>query len=165
MIEQVETLEEVLEPRVGQTVFCNSDQKIYQWSPVEGWEEIHPEANITMKAYEMNKQIVGQLEVLDEEAMEEKKKAIRDFVYNWNHQFYMLLCRELNYYTVFYINPELAIETVEDMVIECAHDIGDIKAIDKTQDDCAIEIWITNCDNETYVMYFFPYENGVIVCG
>ena len=167
MIESVETLESVLEPYAGQIVWCEKDEGIYRWDPVGGWEVQKWDKNTTvaMTTYDLNKQIIGQLEILDEVAMEEKGKVIREFCYSYKHQFFMLLCRDLNYYTVFYINPKLAIETVEDMVIECAKDIGQIKAIDVTEDNCAIEIWVTNEDNETYAMYFFPYDNGVIVCG
>lgn len=165
MIEQVETLDDILEPTAGQMVYCSSDEKCYRFDPVNGWEVVEMNGGISMSAYDINKQVIGQLEILDEETMEEKKKAIRALCDEFKHQFYMLLCRELNYYTVFYLNAHLAIETVEDMVVECAQDIGNIKAIDKTEDGCAIEIWVTNEDNETYVMYFFPYENGVIVCG
>lgn len=118
-----------------------------------------------MQAYDINKQIVGQLEILDEIALTSKAKEIRDFAYSSKHEFFMLLCRDLNYYTVFYLNAKLADETIEDVVIECAQDIGEIKAIDFVENNVAIEIWVTNEDNESFVMYFFPYDNGVVLCG
>lgn len=165
MIEQVEKLEDILEPRPGQTVYCKADEKVYQWSPVEGWQKVDVNSNITMSEYDMNKQIVGQLDALSDEALHEKEALVRSFCDEWKHRFYMLLCRELNYYTVFCMDLKLADEPIETALFECANDIGKIKAIDNTVDGCAIEIWVTNSNNETYAMYFFPYDNGVIVCG
>jgi hypothetical protein len=121
-------------------------------------------SNFSMSAYDMNKQIIGQLQIMDNDTINEKKKLIREFVDKEHNQFYMLLCRDINYYTLFAIDVKLADELIDDLVIECANDIGSIKAIDPTEDKRAIEIWVTN-QEETYVMYFFPYDSGVIVCG
>ena len=167
MIEQVEKLEDILEPYHGQTVWCSDEDKVYRFDVIEGWQEIPEGADVgfNMNIYEMNKQIIGQLEILDDVAMKEKSEFVRNFIGKWNHQYYMLLCRELNYYTLFHIDLKNADETVEDVLFECAGVIGDIKSIEATSDECAIEIWVTNRDNETYAMYFFPYDNGVVVCG
>ena len=167
MIEQVEKLEDVLEPYHGQMVWCSDEDKVYRFDAVEGWQEVPEDganAQFNMNVYEMNKQIIGQLEILDKTTMEEKGKLVRDFVDSWGHKYYMLLCRELNYYTLFNINLKDADDTVEDVLFECAEVIGDIKSVEAVDDNCAIEIWVTN-DNDTYVMYFFPYDNGVVVCG
>lgn len=167
MIEQVEKLEDILEPYHGQTVWCSDEDKVYRFDAVEGWQEVPEDGantKLNMNVYEMNKQIIGQLEILDETAMKEKGKVVRDFVSSWGHKYYMLLCRELNYYTLFNINLKDADETVEDVLFECAEVIGDIKSVEAVDDNCAVEIWVTN-DNDTYVMYFFPYDNGVVVCG
>ena len=165
MIEQVNSLNEILEPTAGQTIFNLEDNNYYRYDPIEGWKTVKPEGNFQMQAYDINKQIVGQLEILDETTLTNKAKEIRDFAYSSNHKFFMLLCRDLNYYTVFYLDAKQADETIEDVVIECAQDIGEIKAIDFVENNVAIEIWVTNNDNETFVMYFFPYDNGVILCG
>lgn len=168
MIEQVEKLEDILEPYHGQIVWCSDEDKAYRFDAVEGWQEVPEDSTSTqlnMNVYEMNKQIIGQLEILDKATMEEKGKIVRDFVSSWGHKYYMLLCRELNYYTLFNINLKDADETVEDVLFECAEVIGDIKSVEAVDDNCAIEIWVTSSDNDTYVMYFFPYDNGVVVCG
>lgn len=164
MIESVETLNDVLEPYAGQIVSCEQDGKVYRWDPIEGWKLFQFDSGITMNAYEINKQIIGQLQIMDNDTINEKKKLIREFVDKEHNQFYMLLCRDINYYTLFAIDVKLAEELIDDLVIECANDIGCIKAIDPTEDNRAIEIWVSN-QEETYVMYFFPYDSGVIVCG
>jgi len=87
MIEQVEKLEDVLEPYHGQTVWCSDEDKCYRFDAVEGWQEIpddRTETAISMNVYEMNKQIIGQLEILDEAAMAEKGEFVRNFIGKWN---------------------------------------------------------------------------------
>ena len=108
--------------------------------------------------YSLNKQMVSQLPVFEntKERLEEFKKD--------NVKYYMLLCRELNYFTLFHIDETAPKEDVfVDVVIECANDIGVIKSAAET-DDGAFEIWVTNTDGESFVMYLFDYDMGVVHC-
>lgn len=167
MIEQVEKLEDVTMPSHGQTVWCSSEDKCYRYDAIEGWQEV-PEDNETtigMNMYDINKQIISQLPVMSDEAIAEALVELRRFVDETKNKFYMLLCRDINYYTLFMRDLKLADETIEDVLLECAHTLGDIKAIERT--DGAIEIWIENefFENGPYAMYFFPYDGGVEVCG
>ena len=168
MIESVETLESILEPYAGQTVWCEEDRTVYRWDPVAGWESVPDEdettSEVAMNMYDINKQIIGQLQILDEETLQEKKNLIRDFCNATKNEYYMLLCRDINYYTLFRLDLKLADETIDDVVIECAQCIGDIKAIDAVEEGAAIEFWMTE-GSETYAAYFFPYDEGVVVCG
>jgi len=87
MIEQVEKLEDILEPYHGQTVWCSDEDKVYRFDVIEGWQEIPEGADVgfNMNIYEMNKQIIGQLEILDDVAMKEKSEFVRNFIGKWNH--------------------------------------------------------------------------------
>lgn len=164
MIESVDTLEQVLEPYAGQVVYCEEDNKVYRWDPIEAWKEQTMDGNITMSAYDINQQIIGQLSAMNEEILQEKKELIGNFCDKMKNEYYMLLCRDINYYTLFRLDLKLADEPVGEAVIDCAKNIGVIKAIDLTEDGGAIELWMTYAD-ETYVAYFFPYDAGVVVCG
>ena len=164
MIEQVNSLNDVKEPYAGQTVWSEEDEKAFRWDPVEGWQPIDMNGDITMSAYDMNKQIIRQLSILDKVALQEKKELIVDFVNDTNNVYYMLLCRDINYYTLFArqdTNPEL----LEDIMIdECLPAIGQIKSVERTEDGSAVEIWIQDDLNNVYAVYFFPYDAGVVVC-
>lgn len=164
MIESVNTLEEVLEPYAGQTVWCESEQKVYRWDPVAGWEEMDSTGSITISAYEMNKQIIGQMHELTKEELQEKKQLIYNFIEDYQNLYYMLLCRDINYYTLFArqnTNPEL----LEDILVdECLPSIGIIKSIESTENGEAIEIWMHDSEDNVYVAYLFPYDAGVVVC-
>ena len=167
MIEQVEKLEDILEPYHGQTVWCSSEDKCYRYDAIEDWQEVSDngqETAVGISMYDLNKQIISQLPTIDEETIKNKMTEIREFVNDTNNKFYMLLCRDINYYTLFMLNPNVAEETLEDILLECVQTFGNIKAIDKV--DGAIEIWVQNehFENGPYVMYFFPYDGGVEVC-
>lgn len=168
MIESVETLEDVLEPYAGQTVWCESDDKTYRWDPVEGWQIIEDDdtaCSIGMNMYDINKQIIAQLPAIDEENMiAVKRDVIRKYCDQMKAEYYMMLCRDINYYTMFKIDLKQADETIEDVLVECAECIGAVKSIDFIEDAQALELWMTN-EEDTYVAYFFPYDQGVIVCG
>jgi hypothetical protein len=167
MIEQVETLEAILEPYAGQTVWCSTEDKVYRYDPIEGWQYIpdDAESSVGMSMYDINKQIIAQLSPIDEEDMVVvKREIIRKYCDQMKAEYYMLLCRDINYYTVFRIDTKLADETIEDVLVDCANYIGTIKSIGFTEDEQALELWMTN-EEDTYAAYFFPYDQGVIVCG
>ena len=167
MIEQVETLEEITEPYAGQTVWCSTEDRVYRYDPIEGWQYIpdDAESSVGMSMYNINKQIIAQLPPIDEADMVAvKREIIRKYCDQMKAEYYMLLCRDINYYTVFRMDIKLADETIEDVLVDCANYIGAIKSIGFTEDEQALELWMTN-EEDTYAAYFFPYDQGVIVCG
>ena len=131
------------------------------------WNPVKIENNLQMQLYDMNKQIISQLPALNEEGIKEAKQIIKDYVYSKEHEddYYMLLCHELKYFTVFAsdlgCNPD---EVIESVIIDCLNSVGEIKSIEPTEDKEAIEIWITEPEGGTYVMYFFDYGRGIVPC-
>ena len=170
------------EPEAGQVVIITDDNgksnDVRMWTGTE-WTNVKADTNseIQMTAYDINKQVIDQLPALTEEELEDKKDIIGQFVKNTNNEYYMLLCREKNYYTLCHrvpgMNPSPAdnvrqysewpneIITTEDLIIECSRCLGEIKSIELV--DGAVEIWVTD-PFDTYVMYFFPYDGGVEAC-
>lgn len=168
MIEQVENLTDILEPYHGQTVWVSAEDAAYRFDAVEGWQRVPEDAGtqMAMDIYNLNKQIINQLPMLTEDALIEKKILVREFILNTKNKYYMLLCRDINYYTLFaideYQNSNELLENI--MFDECiTQQLGEIKSIELTEDGGAIEIWYTAHD-DSYVIYFFPYDAGVIVC-
>lgn len=152
-------------PTDGQMSYSPETGRMYQWVDAESnWKLIDGDVNLGMTEYDLNKQIVGQLPVLEGEGLETARSTIKAFVEEINQEHYMLLCRELNYYTVFQMMNESE-DNIVDEVIACSDYIGYIKSIERL-DGAVIEVWVTERDNdkETYVMYFFPYDAGVIKC-
>lgn len=76
--------------------------------------------------------------------------------------YYMLLCKDLNYYTIFTVkNNNISSTPIATTVIKCAEDMGQIVSIEKNNDMNSLEIWIKDKD-EAYCMIFFDYSKGVI---
>lgn len=116
--------------------------------------------------YDVNKNLVKQKELkLSEATLNSKKLIIRDFINKQDNQYFMLLCNERKDYTVFDFQNQKNINRYVDcatcLVDECLTNRGEIRGIDLTKDKDAIEIWMI-IDDDAYVYYFFPYDNGVI---
>ena len=47
------------------------------------------------------------------------------------------------------------------LIDECIKNRGEIRAVDLTEDNSAIEIWLI-VEDEAYVYYFFSYDNAII---
>ena len=75
----------------------------------------------------------------------------------------MLLCRDLNYYTLFVIDLESDVR-IEQEVLECLKELGTIKSVEEFEDKNVVEIWVQPEDSDPVVMYFFNYDKGVIPC-
>lgn len=120
--------------------------------------------NIQMNMYDLNKQLISQCPPLDKEQMYDARDIIDDYGKNTNNKYYMLLCRDINYYTLFNIDlktPSLE-EDFGSVVLDCVTDIGVIKAVDQAEG--AIEIWAHPEDGEPLAIYLFAYDAGVIQC-
>ena len=116
--------------------------------------------------YDINKNLVKQNEIkLSEGVLNSKKEIIKNFINTPNHFYYMLLCNERKDYTIFdfkdFKTSEKCLDCAKCLVDECLINRGEIRGIDLTKDKDAIEIWMV-IDDEAYVYYFFPYDNGVI---
>lgn len=159
---------EILNPIDGQKAYSPETSKLYQWSANAGeWKIIDGDINLGMTTYDLNKQIIAQIDVLDEEGMKKAHDTLTNLVIDTSQKYYMLLCRELNYYTLFYVYKDLVVPPNLNHfsydVIDCVHDIGAIKSVESISDG-AVEIWAHQVCGDPVVMYLFPYDAGVIEC-
>jgi hypothetical protein len=144
----------------GELCYVHNEKKMFKCVNGE-WESVEaPKGELNMNVYDMNKSIVAQLPDISKKDLEAGKKKINQVASNG--RYFMLLCNELKYYTVFNIIPE-GEEKIEDVLLECIDCFGaTIKSIDDTPEG-ALEIWIVK-DKEAYAMYFFNYDGGVEIC-
>lgn len=126
------------------------------------WNKINVEgSDISMDLYDMNKQIIIQLPTLTDDELNEKKYSIDALNAKYNNEYYMLYGKEISYFTLFKI-VEPQYFSYE--VIECLKNVGDIKAIDLTEDKDAVEIWVI-ANGEATCLYLFPYDLGIVQVG
>lgn len=151
------------EPKEGEVVYNTNETNKGCFVYHDGaWNKITTEgSNMSMGLYDMNKQIIAQLPTLTEDELKEKKYSIDALGAKYNNEYYMLYGKEISYFTLFKIvEPQyLSYE-----VIECLKNVGEIKAIDLTEDKDAIEAWVM-ADGEATCLYLFPYDLGVVQVG
>ena len=100
---------------------------------------------------------IGQMLNLTEEQIEKSKRLIYDFLQEYKHtQYFMLLLKELSYYTLFVSNDD-SNENMSDVIIECLSNLGSIIDINN-ESEGAIEVWIKDNNEEAHIGYFFPYD-------
>lgn len=128
-----------------------------------------------MTLYDLNKQMVKSLPPMDEEG----KQAFINNIFNSYiakepNKYYMLLCKELSYFTVFHkdeVNTDNFAETVHELLSERGTIIT--AGWDNEEVKTGIEYWVsikTPIENnpdyaDIYCFYLFKYDNGVVeVC-
>ena len=147
---------------VGDTAYVTKEQKVYEYTE-GGWApKALPEGKINLSVYDMNKQIISQLGKADDITL---LTPVRKFK-NKGGKYFMLICRDINYYTLFAIEKENE-ERIEREVLACINDIGELRSAEEIEGTEAIEIWVQPKEEygtDPLVMYFFNYDKGVIKC-
>lgn len=134
-------------------------QQVYQYEDGE-WVPYKTDQPLGVTLYEINQMAVQQMEDLTDEQIATVKTHFRNLVNSVDSIYYMLLCRDLNYYTMFVVgNGET---DLEDDVIECLNVLGRIKSVEIYEG--LIECWIVDSNDTAHVVYFFNYSEGVIEC-
>lgn len=125
--------------------------------------EVNDETSPSIDLYTMNQNIINQLPVYTDEDIDRAEDTIHDWIYNGHRaNYYMLLCKELSYYTLFHSVDNCLIE--EDFIRElwdvCSY-LGPIHDI-SIDDNDAIAIWAEWEDTGVHCFYLFPYDKGVV---
>ena len=112
--------------------------------------------------YDINKSIIeNNIKELTEEEIEEKRDLVEAFLQRTTNKYYMLLCNDRKDYTVF-VNEENDIDEFLTILLkECLPNRGIIKSIENTEDEQAIEIWLS-IEGESYCYFLFPYDEAII---
>lgn len=146
-------------PPVGEVVFYEDTNEYFKWTGTE-MAPLTPAPGLNL--YDLNKQLVAQMDEMTDELIEEKLTEIQEWIRNTENDFYMFLCNEQKYYTVFGVHDDAPGNFSETMRV-CVTNIGKVKAIDRTEDEFAYEFWIEDKEGP-HAFYFFPYDQGVVVC-
>ena len=126
-------------------------------------EETKASGNLQMNLYDLNKQIISQMPALDEDGIDLALMTVAAYIKNTENKYYMLLCKDVNYYTLFNISTTITEPYACEEVLACAGDWGVLKSVEVNDND-AVEIWVQDEQGEAMVMYLFPYDMGVIEC-
>ena len=119
-----------------------------------------------MSVYEMNQAEMKNAEPLTAEQL--KTKYI-NIIYNYVMEkrpvdkYFMLLCKELSYYTIFVRNDHSSANLYNEF-LECL-DYYKILSIEYNETNGVPEIWVKTPDGDAHCMYFFGYDNGIVPFG
>ena len=119
---------------------------------------------LSLSLYDLNKMIILQLPIATEEKMNEFKRLLSLFEEQTQAQYYMLLCKDISYYTIFTAQSMPDFDSFGEAVVNCIADLGDIVSIDPVPDSESIEIWVKN-NEEAYCMYLFNCDRLVVSYG
>lgn len=136
------------------------DGKYIIWHDGE-WHEFKMDSSgIEMGLYDMNKQIIAQLPILED--FEKAMNDIWTLYEKYHNKYFMLYGKEISYFTVFkIIEPQYLGEDV----LDCCLNVGLVKAMDLTEAGDAVEIWVQPNDGEPTCLYLFPYDSGIVQVG
>ena len=127
-------------------------------------EPAHPqeenEVTAGMTLYDLNKMIMIQRPVMTEEEINNHGRKSLEAFYNCKVSHYMLLCKDLSYYTVF--EKGAANDGFIDTVLEIVNSLGALHDM-FINDDGVLEFWIAPPDSEeVFAFFLFPYDLGVV---
>lgn len=129
---------------------------------------IDESGNLGMSLYDVNKNFMADQPALSQDELTASLKVIEDYIFDTykNSTYFMLLCKELSYYTVFVRDSESSTNILTDEVLNCLQWIAkDILSIELNTTNNTPEIWIRTPEEEVVCMYLFNYDNGVIDFG
>ena len=151
------------EPQDGEIVINTIDDGYYVYKD-GNWMKINVEnSGLNLGLYDLNKQIIAQLPILSDEELSNKKTVINQLHEKFNNEYYMLYGKEMSYFTLFKLKDP---SRFGDEVVECLGYIdGDVKCIDITEPEDAIEIWVHEGTEDPTCLYLFPYDTGLVIVG
>lgn len=142
--------------------------EVWQMSEVnescEDTNESHEDISLVhMTLYEMNQQLIANMPCFEDKDWDEAAVVIADWVNAHMDNYYMLLCKELSYYTLFNTSRENI--TIADFTTELFDILKDLGAVKNIEVDTngMIAIWLNWHGEETpRCFYLFPYGAGVV---
>lgn len=140
---------------------CKDTNTLYlytgkKWEPLNAKSENNQEG-ISVSLYDLNKQIIQQLEELTQEEISKKIHEMNEWRVG---NYYLLYGKDISYFTLLKKGIFDDISFGE-LIIECLNNIGHIKSIELTKEQDAFEIWVSDDSNEVTCLYLFNYDGGV----
>lgn len=83
------------------------------------------------------------------------KTTINNFHEDINSSKYLLLCKDISYYTFFETALFHEFDNLAEAVIECSNSVGDIVDVSLSSSGEEIEIWVRDKNNTNMCMFLF----------
>ena len=150
----------------GELAYVEETKEVWVWDEEQGWTKMDVDnKGLELNLYDLNKNIVSQLEPLTAEQFAEQAEMLDHYYNVANSLYHMLLCRDFNYYTIFNQGPVVLTKSFRETVCEIIQELGEVFSLELLEDG-AVEIWLKPIDaEEPYAFYLFPYDAGVVYYG
>ena len=123
------------------------------------------QGNIELSLYDLNKDVISQLPAKTEDELKEISQMIFEFHKKTDHSYYMMLCHQQHYYTLF--RKDLLIGEFDNLgvaVVKLIEEMNaQVLAADEFED--RVEIWLKLEDGTVDDYILFPYDRGVVTYG
>ena len=154
--------------QTGDIVFLTDKNQLVMydginWIEVQDKTRVKGTSNIEMTAYDINKQLIAQLPVLEDWTAAEE--VVDNFLKKSFNTDYMLLCKDISYYTIFQRTDDLFVHfsSFGEAVLTCASDIGKIVTVDYMEETKTVEIWVRKHDTqENLCMILFDCHDFIV---
>lgn len=130
------------------------------------------EGDVTMTAYDINKQLISQLPPMTEEQYIEFENNLTDFLTKTNNEYYMLLNNfDKNYYTLFHKNNDTEFDAMPDVLKEILNNLGEFITWSWGVDNESMELWVKESwdsiveeskHEEVFCYHLFGYDAGIV---
>lgn len=147
----------------GQVAYCEEENQYFAYSKENGWYLTSKDdlGNPSMTQYDLNKMLYADKAPLADEALAEGLKRVSEYAKAAKQQYYMLLCKDINYYTLFKVdNTNSSNNPIEAEVLACIEDLGEVLDIVNMLN--YVELWFKDNESNVYCALLFNYDSGVI---
>lgn len=134
----------------------------------ESVEESLEKQEVLVSLYKMNQDIIRTMPDMTDEQLMFARETFKDWVAAHRDTYYMLLCNELHYYTVFrfpYVADHISDARYTDFwteLMDVMSYVGPAKIIEEDTNGM-MSIWATaRQDEDVHCFYLFPYGQGVV---
>ncbi len=159
-------------PAEGEYACVTEEGRVYTYTNKK-WEPVKIKQKgkgLQVSLYDINQNIFSQLKPMTDENLRQVHaqvfKFLGDTMKNPDNDYWALICWKRNYITIFHHDDSLKqkneSEEISDVFMEIIENLGDVKDVSETSSGDALEIWITDKNNETECYLFFNYKDGVV---
>ena len=120
--------------------------------------------------YDFNASLVKNYPPLKWAGLNKAKFIINDFHNNHKNRYYIALCHNLRYFTVYDTKPNdikinLSVSFGAE-VIDCSSNLGEILDVQISDNKQSVEIWVKqNSERGAECVVLIPYDKGIVKVG
>ena len=150
----------------NEVIYCKEEKEYYRWQNNEyvlvDVEELVNGA-LQMNYRDLLKNSISGLDPFTKQQYLNTQMKIDEWDSQENKEFYMLYCKEINYFTLFRRTNDENNRCLSKEVMLCLSDIGDLLYVEEIDNETPIIFWIKAKEEELITeVYLFDYTQGVV---